>query len=73
MQAEKLRLIEWLANLCDSKTIEELVAIKKSKEADWWQTISSAERAEIAEGIAQADQGKLTAHDEVMAKYDKWL
>lgn len=73
IQAEKLRLIEWLASLRDSKTISELIALKKSKETDWWDEISSEEKAEIEEGLAQADKGELAPHKQVMAKYDKWL
>ena len=70
IQAEKLRLIEWLASLRDSKTISELIAFKKSKETDWWDEISLEEKAEIEEGLAQADRGELVPHKQVMAKYD---
>ncbi len=73
IQAEKLRLIEWLAGLNDAETIEEFVTLKKKKEVDWWDKISAEERAEIEEGLAQADRGDLVPHEEVMAKYRKWL
>lgn len=69
IQAEKLRLIEWLASLKDSSTISELIAFKKSKEADWWGEISSEEKSEIEEGLAQADRGEVVPHKQVMAKY----
>lgn len=72
IQAEKLRLIEWLASLKDSSTISELIAFKKSKEADWWDEISSEEKSEIEEGLAQADRGEVVPHKQVMAKYNKW-
>jgi predicted transcriptional regulator len=72
IQAEKLRLIEWLASLKDSSTISELIAFKKSKEADWWDEISPEEKAEIEEGLAQADRGEVVPHKQVMAKYNKW-
>ncbi|MGW8123278.1 hypothetical protein ACV07N_11515 [Roseivirga echinicomitans] len=72
IQAEKLRLIEWLASLKDSNTISELVAFKKTKEIDWWDEISEDEKTEIQEGLAQADRKELTPHDQVMSKYDKW-
>ena len=73
IQAEKLRLIEWLASLKDSNTISELIAFKKSKEVDWWDEISAEEKVDIDEGLAQADRGEVVPHKEVMAKYDKWL
>ncbi|RKQ42451.1 hypothetical protein BXY85_3061 [Roseivirga pacifica] len=72
IQAEKLRLIEWLASLKDSSTISELIAFKKSKEADWWDEFSSEEKAEIEEGLAQADRGEVVPYKQVMAKYNKW-
>lgn len=73
IQAEKLRMIEWLAGLNDTKTFKELITLKKKKEVDWWDEISAEERAEIEEGLAQADKGELIPYEEVMAKYKKWL
>lgn len=73
IQAEKLRLIEWLAGLNDAKVLNEFIALKQTKAADWWDEISTEERTEIEEGIAQADKGEFVPHKEVMAKYQKWL
>ena len=73
IQAEKLRLIEWLAGLNDTKVLSEFITLKKAKEADWWDEISTEERLEIEEGLAQADKGEFVPHKEVMAKYQKWL
>ena len=72
IQSEKLRLIQWLAGLTDSTVIKEFIALKRSKEVDWWDEISEEEKAEIEEGIAQADRGEVTPHQEVMSKYKKW-
>ncbi len=73
IQAEKLRLIEWLVQLNDTKTLKEFIALKRKKEVDWWEEISTEERAEIEEGLAQADRGELASHEEVMAEYKKWF
>ncbi len=73
IQAEKIRLIEWLAGLNDTKTLNEFITLKKKKEVDWWDEISGEERAEIEEGLAQADREELVPHKEVMEKYQKWL
>ncbi len=73
IQTEKLRLIQWLAGVNDPDTIREFVDLKKAKKVDWWDTISEGERAEIDEGLAQADRGEVVPHDEVMSKYKKWL
>lgn len=48
--------------------------MKEKKEVDWWDEISAEERAEIEEGLVQADKGELVPHKEVMLKYyKKWL
>ncbi|MBV6643413.1 MAG: hypothetical protein KI791_22015 [Cyclobacteriaceae bacterium] len=73
IQAEKIRLIEWLAGLNDTKTLNEFITLKKKKEVDWWDEISVEERAEIEEGLAEADRGEVVPHNEVMEKYKEWL
>ena len=73
IKEEKLELIQWLAGVRDMGIIKEFITLKKSKEVDWWDTISMEERTEIAEGIAQADKGEVIPHEEVMEKYKKWL
>ena len=73
IQTEKIRLIEWLAGLNDVKTLNEFITLKKQKEIDWWDEISTDERVDIEEGLAQADRGEVTPHGKVMNKYKKWL
>ncbi len=73
IKAEKLELIQWLAGVRDTGIIKEFVDLKKSKQVDWWDAISADERAEISEGIAQADRGEVIPHEEVLKKYGKWL
>ena len=73
IKAEKLELIQWLAGVRDIEIIKEFINLKKTKEVDWWDTISEEERAEIEEGITQANKGEVIPHEEVMEKYKKWL
>ena len=70
--ARKIDLISWISNLQDEKTLSRIETIKK-EEPDWWDTISDEERAEIEEGLAQLDRGESIPHEQVMAKYKKWL
>ena len=70
MHMEKLKLIEWLARLNDLSVLQEFLDLKKSKEIDWWDSISEEEKAEILEGLYQAEKGDLTPHKEAMVKYD---
>jgi predicted transcriptional regulator len=72
IQTEKLQLIEWLARLNNTSIIKRFIALKKEQEKDWWDQLSKEEKAEIEEGLAQADKGELVPHKEVMAKYKKW-
>jgi len=68
----KINLINWISNLEDENTLSRLESIKQ-EEPDWWDTISEEERAEIAEGLSQLDKGESILHEQVMAKYKKWL
>ena len=53
--------------------VKTLLSGKTVKQIDWWDTISDEERAEIEQGLAEADRGEVIPHEEVMAKYKKWL
>ena len=72
IQAEKLQLIEWLARLNNTTTLKRFIALKKEPEKDWWDQLSREEKAEIEEGLSQANRGEIVSHREVMAKYKKW-
>jgi ABC-type cobalamin/Fe3+-siderophores transport system ATPase subunit len=72
VQTEKLRLIAWLAELNDAKTILEFISLKNKTQQAWWNEIGDEERAEIEKGLAQADKEELVAHEVMMAKYKKW-
>jgi hypothetical protein len=72
LSARKIDLISWISNLRDEKILSRIETIKK-EEPDWWDTISDEEKAEIEEGLAQLDRGETIPHEQVMAKYKKWL
>ena len=72
IQSEKLGLIQWLVQLTDESMIARIRALQNEK-MDWWNCISDDEKAEIEEGLLQADQGEVTPHSEILKKYEKWL
>jgi len=72
IQAEKLKLINWLTDVTEPSVIKRFIELKNDEAADWWDQISEEERAEIEEGLAEADRGEVLSHEEVMSKYDKW-
>ncbi|HEY4323272.1 MAG TPA: hypothetical protein VGN20_04780 [Mucilaginibacter sp.] len=77
IQAEKLSLIKWLTEVEEPNVIEQFIALKNTVpsgalKSDWWNEIGDDEKAEIEEGLAQADRNELIPHEEVMAKYQKY-
>ncbi|MGF7138261.1 hypothetical protein [Roseimarinus sediminis] len=53
--------------------IKTLLSDKSVSQEDWWDTISEEERKGIEQGLAEAERGEVIPHEEVRAKYDKWL
>ncbi len=53
--------------------VKTLLSGKAATQTDWWDTISDEEKAEIEQGLAEADRGEVIPHEEVMKKYEKWL
>ncbi len=53
--------------------VKTLLSKQNANTADWWNTISDEERAEIEQGLAEAERGEVIPHKEVMEKYKKWL
>ena len=72
----RLDLHNMIDKISDSNilnAVKILLSEKTAGHVDWWDTISEEERAEIEQGLAEADRGELIPHEEVMAKYKKWL
>jgi hypothetical protein len=54
------------STLKGKKIILSLVEKIQSQKDDWWNLITDDERAEIEEGMQQADQGELKSTDEIL-------
>lgn len=72
LETRKLKIINWISRLKDETIIEKIESLH-SQRRDWWNVIDENEKAEIENGIHQADNGELKTTDEVMSKYKKWL
>jgi len=72
IQVEKLNLIRWLTEVEEPSILEQFIALKNEQQKDWWDEITNDEKADIEEGLAQADGGEVFSHEEVMAKYQKY-
>jgi hypothetical protein len=70
---EKLKLIEWITKIQDSKVIEKLISIHKEYETDWWDEISESERQEIEAGLKDFKEGRTVDHAEVRKLYEEYL
>jgi predicted transcriptional regulator len=53
--------------------VKTLLSGRTVTQIDWWDIITDEERAEIEQGLAEADRREIISHEEVMAKYEKWL
>ncbi|MCB0801983.1 MAG: hypothetical protein KDB74_02695 [Flavobacteriales bacterium] len=75
VQAEKLKLIEWLVGLQDKSILERLKWLKEDANSatDWWDEISQTEKDSIERGLKDSQAGNTIPHDQVKARYAKYL
>ena len=72
----KSNLYKLIDSINDSKTLNAiytLLSAKTSAGADWWDAISTEEKAAIEEGIAQLERGEGIPHEEVMKESRKLI
>ena len=71
IEATKLALIEWVTQLEDEDTLSCLKEMKETSEtsADWWDDLSESQKASIKKGLKQVEEGKVTSHEDVKARY----
>lgn len=60
-------------NVKQKKTVLTVVKAFMEEQKDWWDEISQEQQQAIDKALVEMQTGKLTAHDEVMKKYKKWL
>lgn len=72
IETRKLNIINWVSHLQDETVLSRIEQLQSQKQ-DWWDLISEEEKAEIKEGISQADNGETKTTEEVLSKYKKWL
>lgn len=74
IESEKLKLIDWIANLRDDSVIERIKMLKENQPGvDWWDEITEEEKASIEKGLEDVKAGRLIPHDDVKKDYAKWL
>lgn len=70
---KKIELIQWLSSLEDKSVIEKLILFRKEISDDWWESISSDEKASIEQGIEDSNNNDLKPHSSAKELYEKWL
>ena len=74
IESEKLKLIDWIANLRDDSIIERIKMLKENQSGvDWWDEITEEEKAAIEKGLEDVKAGRLVPHEKVKAEYAKRL
>ena len=69
IQAEKIALAQLLLQTEDFTIIEKVKPIFKMEKKDWWDELSEEQKAEIEEGLRDADEGRVVPYDGFMQKY----
>ncbi|MEE4177070.1 MAG: hypothetical protein V2I46_06120 [Bacteroides sp.] len=71
LKSDLYRLIE---NIDDVDVLEAVKVLLSSRlpRNDLWNEISEGERAEIDEGLKQADRGETKTTEEILSKYEQW-
>lgn len=74
VEKEKLEIIKWVTTIKDESSIAKLKMLKdKVKSSDWWDEITSEEKAAIEKGIEDSRAGRVKPHKEAKKLYEKWL
>lgn len=67
IEIRKINLINWISSVQEDDIIEKLEKIQKEK-ADWWDSLNTADKKAINEGIEQLDKGEYFNREQVRSK-----
>jgi hypothetical protein len=77
LKTELIQLIETEEDLSVLQALKLILVkiknIEKPEEKELWDNLPEALKAEIEEGLEQAENGEVIEHEQVMKKYEKWL
>jgi len=71
MNVETLRLqiINEITDLKDVKILNQIKAVLTKNEKDWWDELSTEEKASLDAGIDQIKKGQILSHNEVKKRF----
>ena len=75
IESEKKKIIEWISEIEDESTIEELKILRdvSVNGSDLWDNLSEEEKKGIDEGIKDIDEGRIASYEDVKKEVKKWL
>jgi predicted transcriptional regulator len=75
IQAEKLRLIEWISRINDKSLIAKLKKMQSDYigSTDWWDELNQEEKDSIERGLKDIEEGRVHSHETVQKIYGKYL
>ena len=71
IQAEKNKLIDWIASLSDLSVINRLKSVREETSKDWWDDLSKEEKEGIEQGLKDVEGGRVYPHEQVMSEFKK--
>ena len=69
IQLEKIELIKLLAETENPSIIKDIKKIFQREKKDWWDELTDEQKADIEEGIKDADEGRVVSYEFVMKKF----
>lgn len=72
LEARKYQFIQKLLKVEDERILERLELLLNANQKDWFDELSESEKADIQVGLAQAERGEFTSHEDVMERFSKW-
>ncbi len=74
IEATKLEIMQLLLSTKKESILKKIKLIfeEEPMDLDWWTELSMQEKAEIEEGLQQAENGEVLPHETVMKQFDKW-
>ena len=73
---EKIDIIHRICEIQDTDLLElvkNILDVPRQSQYDWWDDISTNERASINRGLADLDNENLLSHGDVRKSYERWL
>lgn len=69
IQLEKRKAINLIEETNDPSIIEAVIKLLTEKKKDWWDDLTEAQKADIAQGELEFERGEYISYEDMMKKY----